>query len=213
MRTNPITDTLLFVIGDTPDHHALGVWGYVLAALFFLLLLAGIWIAVACWRIDPAQRRPTVLWICLTRILMGGMWFQGSLWKLPLPVSGGLKYWTEQLRDNSAFALHRALVTGFLLPNLDWLGPLVWLTETAMTAALILGFAVRAAGVVGILFTLNLWIGLYRNGAEWPWTYVFIILIEGLLVATHAGQALGLDALLVRTRLPAGLARLHRLVA
>lgn len=213
MRTNPITDSLLFMVGDTPDHHALGAGGYVLAALFALLLLASIAIAITCWREDPAQHRAGVLWLWMTRVLMGAMWFQGSLWKLPLPVSGGLKYWTEQLRDNSAFALHRAIVADFLLPNLTWLGPIVWLTETSMTIALVLGLAVRAAGVVGILFTLNLWIGLYRNGGEWPWTYVFIIFIEGLLVTNRAGYALGLDALLGRRTLPRFLAPVHRVVA
>lgn len=196
MRTDPFTDSLLFLIGDTDDHHKLGGLGILLAAVFAVLLLASVAIAAAAWRSDPQQRRVGHLWLWLVRVLMGAMWFQGSLWKLPLPVSGGLQYWTEQLRDGSAFAWHRALVEGVLLPNLHWLGTLVWLTEFGMALALMLGVAVRLAGVVGMLFTLNLWIGLYRNGGEWPWTYAFIILTLGSLVALHAGRALGLDGLL-----------------
>jgi hypothetical protein len=30
------------------------------------------------------------------RFFIGTMWFQGSLWKLPLPISGGLDGWTRQ---------------------------------------------------------------------------------------------------------------------
>ena len=198
MRTNPFNDSLLFLIGDTDDHHKLGFGGVILTMVFAALLIASIVIAVANWRADPLQRRGGNLWLWLVRVLMGTMWFQGSLWKLPLPVSGGLQYWTGQLAANSAFAWHKALIEGFVLPNLYWLGTLVWLTEIGMAAALMLGVAVRLAGVVGILFTLNLWIGLYRNGGEWPWEYVFIMLIEGGLVASRAGYALGLDALIAR---------------
>ena len=198
MRTDPFTDTILFLAGMTEDHHALGALGPLLAAAFALALLASIGIAVANWRSDPQQRRPLNLWLWLIRVLIGAMWFQGSLWKLPLPVAGGLTYWTEQLRDNSAFELHRAVVADFLLPNLYWLGTLVWLTEFGMAMAHVLGVAVRLAGLVGILFTANIWIGLYHNSGEWPWTYAFIMLIEGTLVALQAGHALGLDALLAR---------------
>ena len=83
-----------------------------------------------------------------------------------------------------------------------------------MGLALVLGFAVRLAGIVGVLFTINLWFGLYHNGGEWPWTYMFIILIEGNLVASRAGHALGLDALLARRfRQGTPLQSLHRLAS
>ena len=61
-----------------------------------------------------------------------------------------------------------------------------------------LGFAVRLAGLVGIAFTLNLWIGLYRNDAEWPWEYIFIIITHGFFALDRVGQVLGLDALVRR---------------
>ena len=145
MRTDPFTDSVLFLIGDTDDHHKLGALGVLLAIVFGAALLASIALAVANWRTDPQQRRAVNLWLWLARVLMGAMWFQGSLWKLPLPVSGGLQYWTEQLRDNSAFEWHRAFVSDILLPNLYWLGTIVWFTEFGMGLALVLGFC-RAPG-------------------------------------------------------------------
>lgn len=203
MRTNPFYDSLLFLIGETPDHDSLGLAKYLLALLYAGLLIGGIAIAALNWSRDPAQRTSRNAWIWLFRTLVGTMWFQGSLWKLPLPVAGGFQYWTGQLAENSFIPAHAALVRDVLLPHIAILDPLVWLTETAMAASLMLGFAVPLAGLVAIVFTLNLWVGLYHNSAEWPWEFVFIIFTHGFFVLDHAGRSLGLDALLAYAGWPA----------
>lgn len=199
MRTDPFHDSLMFLIGDTPDHAALGWAKYLLVLLYAALLIAGIAIAVRTWSHDPAQRTARNASIWLMRTFIGTMWFQGSLWKLPLPVAGGFQYWTGQLAEHSFIPAHAALVRDTLLPNIAILDPLVWLTETALAISLILGLAVPLAGIVGILFTVNLWVGLYRNPAEWPWQYIFIIMTHAFFALDHAGRSLGLDALLART--------------
>ena len=200
MRTNPFLDSLHFLIGDTPDHAALGLAKYLLVVLYAGLLAGGIGIAIRNWSQDPAQRTPRNACIWLFRMLIGTMWLEGSLWKLPLPVSGGFQYWTGQLAENSAFAVHAALIRDVFLPNIALLDPAVYLTETLLAASLMLGFAVRLAGVVGVLFTLNLWIGLYHNDAEWPWEYIFIIITHAFFVLDRVGQALGLDAIVRRSQ-------------
>ena len=198
MRTNPFQDSLMFLIGATPDHSTLGVWKYLLVALYAALLIGGIAIALYNWSDDPAQRTARNGCIWLFRTLIGTMWLQGSLWKLPLPVAVPFQYWTSQLQEHSAFAVHAGLIRDVFLPNIAILDPLVFLTETAMGAALLLGFGVHLAGVVGIAFTLNLWIGLYQHDAEWPWQYIFLIMTLGFFVLDHAGRSLGLDAILDR---------------
>src|SRR5262249_46760815 len=69
------------------DHEKLGVFKYFFVALFLALVAASLWIAWTNWREDPTQRTGVHLttWFC--RILIGCMWFQGCLWKLPLPIS------------------------------------------------------------------------------------------------------------------------------
>jgi len=198
VRTNPFLDSLYFLIGDTPDYNALGPAKYILVILYAALLAGGIAIAVRAWSQDPAQRTGRNLLIWLFRMLIGTMWLEGSLWKLPLPVSGGFQYWTTQLTENSAFAVHAALVRDVFLAHIALLDPAVYLTETLLAASLMLGFAVRLAGLVGVAFTLNLWIGLYRNDAEWPWEYIFIIITHGFFALDRVGQVLGLDALVRR---------------
>lgn len=62
----------------------------------------------------------------------------------------------------------------------------------------ILGLAVRPLATLGALYALGLWIGLYRHPNEWPWEYIFLATIQGMLAVHAAGRSLGLDALLQR---------------
>lgn len=195
MRTNPFYDSWLFLIGQTPDHEALGSARYLLVALYAAALIGGVAVAARSWSRDLAQRNGRTLAIWLFRTLIGTMWLQGSLWKLPLPVAGGFQYWTGQLVEHSWLPAHAALVRDVLLPNIALLDPVVWLTETLLGLSLMLGFGVRLAGLVGIAFTLNLWVGLYHRADEWPWNYIFLIFVHAFFVLDRAGECLGLDAL------------------
>jgi uncharacterized membrane protein YphA (DoxX/SURF4 family) len=152
------------------------------------------------WREDPSQRTGRNLAIWFVRVLVGGMWFQGLLWKLPLPVSGGLKYWLEQMGNRAAFAFHRELVTEFYLPYLHILNPIVFLAELTFAVSLILGFGVRLVSSLAIIFVLHLWLGIYQPGspAEWPWSYVFLAIVMLMFAIDAAGRSLGLDAWLRR---------------
>src|SRR4051794_9847326 len=97
------------------------------------------------------------------RVLIGCMWFQGMLWKLPFSAENGLHYWTEQMAQRAAFTWHRDLVTNLLLPYLSLVNPLVFLAELTFATCLILGSCVRIVGVVALLLTLNLWLGIYNQ--------------------------------------------------
>ena len=197
MKVNPFSDTLDFLIGNTNDHIGSGV-RWLLVLLFWALFLAGLWIARSCWKADPNQRTREHLAIWFMRMMIGCMWFQGSLWKLPLPVSGGFKYWTEQLGEHAAFDVHKWVVKHVFLPNLWLVNPLVYLTELSLAVAFILGLFVRPMAALGILFTVQLWFGLYRHPGEWPWQYVFLMFTQGFFLLHAAGQSLGLDGWIKR---------------
>ncbi len=200
MSHNPINDVWQFLTANTIDYLAIGPWRFLLLALFWVLLIASIAIAIKNWREDPAQRSCRVLGMAFVRVLIGCMWFQGSLWKLPLPASEGLRYWTTQEATRAAFSLHQELIKTVVLPNLHLLGPFVYLAELTFAVSMMLGFAVRGIGVLAIVFVLQLWLGIYRPGepAEWPWTYMFLALLMFVFVIDAAGRKLGLDALLRR---------------
>jgi uncharacterized membrane protein YphA (DoxX/SURF4 family) len=197
MRTNPFYDAWLFLIGHTSDHENSGV-GPLLTLLFLALLLGSLWVARQNWRQDPAQRTPQHLATWFMRFMIGAMWFQGSLWKLPLPVAGGFAGWTQSLTDNAAFEFHRWIARTVFVPLLPIINPLVYVTELSLAVALILGFMVRPMSVIGMLFVAQLWLGLYLHPGEWPWTYIFLIFVQGFFLLNHAGKSLGLDAQLAR---------------
>ena len=197
---NPFSDFWDFVIGNTSDHNDLGSWKYLFVVLFLALVVASIVIAVKNWQEDPGERTGTHLSTWFVRVLVGGMWFQGMLWKLPLPVSGGLRYWTEQMGNRAAFAFHRELVAEVYLPFLYLLNPVIFLAEFTFAVSLILGLGVRLASTLAIFFVLHLWLGIYRPGnpAEWPWSYVFLAIVMFFFALHAAGRSLGLDAWLRR---------------
>ncbi len=200
MPKNPIIDVWEFLTGTTSDYLGLGGWRFPLLALFWALFIASVVVAVRNWQEDPTQRTTQHAGLWLVRVLIGCMWFEGMLWKLPLPVPGGVQFWTEQEATRAAFEFHQLFVKNVLLPYLEFFAPLVFLAELTFAASLLLGFAVRAVSVLAILFVVQLWLGIYRPGepAEWPWSYMFLALLMFLFWLHAAGRSLGLDALLRR---------------
>jgi hypothetical protein len=216
MRTNPFYDTWLFLIGAQPDQVALGAWRWPLALLFLGLLVASVLVARENWRADPTQRTAGHLWTWLFRVMMGAMWFQGSLWKLPFPRSDGFAFWASQIAENAAFGFHRAFAAEVMLPYLHLFQPVAFLAEMSFAISLILGIAVRLSSALAIGFVLQLWLGLYHVDYEWPWLFWFMIFTLGLFIIHGVGRSLGLDAVLRRraaARPDWALGRVHGLVA
>ncbi len=192
MRDNPIHTFLQFMAGQIPDQLALHDLRWFAVGLYWLLFVAGLAIAIANWIADPRQRTGQHVAVFLMRFTIAGMWYLGTLWKLPLPVSEGFKFWLGETVKYSSLQAHSDIMQ-FMLDHIAVAQPLVYLTEVFLTASLMLGFLVGLSGTVGVLFTLNLMVGLYNNPSEWPWTYVGIICAHGMFAVTGAGRSLGLD--------------------
>jgi uncharacterized membrane protein YphA (DoxX/SURF4 family) len=189
MRPNPLADVVHFL--TQPG------W---FTPVFWLLLLGSIGIAMLVWSRQPEQRTARNAGIWALRLLVGSMWWQQTLWKIP-PNFDGLRYWMQQEADHAAIALQSALVANIVLPNLSIFGPLVYATELTIGVTLLLGLCSRAGAILGLLMGLNLWLGLYSAPNEWPWTYMFLVIIQALFAIDPPGRCLGADALAGR---PAG---------
>jgi uncharacterized membrane protein YphA (DoxX/SURF4 family) len=217
MRDNPIHTFLQFLTGQVPDQIHLGGLGWVTILLYWVMLVSGVSIAVVNWHRDPQQRTANHLSICAMRFLMAGMWYLGTLWKLPWPVSDGFKFWLDNTVKYSSWQFHADIMQVFV-DHIAIAQPLVYLLEVFFTASLMLGFMVRLSGILGALFILNLLIGLYNDPTEWPWTYVGLICAQGMFAATQAGRSLGLDNLVAKRLVLAlgddgALARAYRLAS
>ena len=74
--------------------------------------------------LTPPNERHTGIW--LLRLIVGSMWRQQSLWKIP-PNYDGLIYWMKQMVDHASTTLQAQLVQNIVL-----FGPLVYAVEVLL---------------------------------------------------------------------------------
>lgn len=188
MRPNPLMDVVAFLSMPSAA-----------TVVFWLLLLGSCAVAAFAWRDNPQQRMAWHVGIWLLRLVMGGMWWQQSLWKIP-PNYDGLIYWMKQMAEHAAIPLQGQLVQDVVLPNITIFGPLVYAIEVSIGVSLMLGLLTRAGAGLGLAMALNLWLGLYSAPGEWPWTYGFLVIIQCLFVLEPPGRSLGMDVVLGQRR-------------
>ena len=195
MRHNPISDVIQFLLQPA--------WTTV---IFWLLLLGSIAVAIRVYRTMPAQRTIEHIANWLFRLLIGCMWWQQTLWKLPPFYTDhpeqpfgetGLAYWIGVMGRSAAIPLQSDFVNNIVLPHFYLFAPIVYSLEVLTAVSLILGIFVRLWGLIGALQILNLWLGLYNAEGEWPWTYFFLLVIQLIFAVHHYGRSLGFDALIV----------------
>ena len=184
MRQNPLFDALNF-LGDVGFPRP----------FFILLLLGSAVIAYLAWRGDPAQRSIRHVGVGVLRVLVGTMWWQQSLWKVPPHYDWGLIHWMQEMVEHASTPLQSDLVRDLVLPNIAFFGPLVYAIEVAIAVSLILGVATRVGALLGALMAINLWLGLYNAPGEWPWTYMFLVILQVIYLIDPPGRSLGVDAL------------------
>jgi len=195
MRHNPISDVIQFLLQPA--------WTTV---IFWLLLLGSIAVAIHVYRTMPAQRTIEHIANWFFRLLIGCMWWQQTLWKLPPFYTDhpeqpfgetGLAYWIGVMGRSAAIPLQSDFVNNIVLPHFYLFAPIVYSLEVLTAVSLILGIFVRLWGLIGALQILNLWLGLYNAEGEWPWTYFFLLVIQLIFAVHHYGRSLGFDALIV----------------
>jgi thiosulfate dehydrogenase [quinone] large subunit len=156
---------------------------------------------------SPAVRQYPGWPLGAARIIIGVLWFQQLLWKLP-PDFGcgpagdqGLCDWIGREIQSPAIPAYAGFLRDLVLPNLGLFGWLVFFTEAAIAGSLLFGVLTRFGGLLGFAQATNLLIGLAAVPHEWYWTYAMLALFCLLFALTGAGRWLGLDgALLPRLR-------------
>ena len=172
--------------------------------LFWGLLIASALIAIWAFATIREQRRLGHVGNCLFRVVIGAMWWQQTLWKLPPAYTDhpdqpfgatGLAYWMTLRGKHAAIPAQAYFVNHIVLPHFYWFAPAVYGLEALTAASLILGLFVEFWGIVGALQIVNLWLGLYSAPGEWPWTYFFLVVLQLIFALHHYGRSLGLDAI------------------
>ena len=195
MKPDPITDVLEFLRQPA--------WT---TGIFWLLGIASLAIAVYAFVTIPSQRRATHICDFVFRFLIGAMWWQQTLWKLPPTYTDhpeqpfgetGLAYWMGVEGHSAAVPAQADFVNNIVLPHFYLFAPIVYGLEVLTAVSLLLGLFVRLWGVIGALQVLNLWLGLYSAQGEWPWTYFFLLVLMLIFALHRYGRRLGLDAIIL----------------
>jgi uncharacterized membrane protein YphA (DoxX/SURF4 family) len=194
MKANPLSDVLQFLL-----HPA---WT---TGVYWLLMLSSVAIAAYAFATIKSQRSLRHVGDWIFRFLIGSMWWQQTLWKLPpyytdqpdQPTTTGLYYWMTQMGKSAAIQLQADFVNNIVLPHFYVFAPVVYSLEVLTAVSLILGIFVRFWAIIGALQILNLWLGLYNAENEWPWTYFFLLMLQLIFALHQYGRSLGLDAIVV----------------
>lgn len=187
MKTDPFSDALSWLFDFRWE-----------TLLYWVLLVMSFVIAGVNWRSDPRQRTPETVAIWVFRLLIGAMWYQGTTWKLPLPVSGAFAFWLGETGKYAAFPFIRVLVTQVFEPLLPVVNTLIYFAELSFAVTITLGMLTRLGALLALGQATFLWLGLYQAPNEWPWNYMFLMIVHGFFIVTAAGRCLGVDALLRR---------------
>ena len=100
--------------------------------------------------------------------------------------------------------LNGLFIENFVMPNIRWLGWVIWGSEALIFGSLLLGLFSRLGGLVAIGISAQLMIGLggISTPYEWEWTYNLLVVLSVLMFGLAQGRVLGIDAWL-RPRLQA----------
>jgi uncharacterized membrane protein YphA (DoxX/SURF4 family) len=194
MKPNPISHVIEFLTQPA--------WP---TAVYWLLMLGSVAIALYVLATMESQRtvRDAGSWFC--RFIIGTMWWQQTLWKVPPyytdqpshPMDSGLAYWITEMGKAAWIPLQADFVNDIVLPHFYLFAPMVYGLEVLTAVSLLLGIFVRFWSVIGALQIINIWLGLYNAPGEWPWTYFFLIVLQIIFALDQYGRRLGIDAVIV----------------
>jgi uncharacterized membrane protein YphA (DoxX/SURF4 family) len=95
-----------------------------------------------------------------------------------------------------ATRLNGLFLEGFVEPNIRWFGWLVWGAEAFIFLSLFLGLFSRLGGLVAVVISGQLALGLagISNPYEWEWSYILMVLLSLVMFGFTPGRVLGIDA-------------------
>ncbi|MEW5956845.1 MAG: hypothetical protein AB1801_03905 [Chloroflexota bacterium] len=134
------------------------------------------------------------------RSLIGLLWLASLRWKLPPAFAApagqrSLLDWLHLEVAHPTLGLYAAFVANIVIPNFLLFAWLTFFIELIIGLSLSLGGFSRVGAVLGLLWSLNLAVGLLSVPGEWPWSYLMLIMWHGLFLVSTNYQTYGLDSL------------------
>lgn len=144
--------------------------------------------------------KTSLFWVALLRIMLGLLfitqWYdnlRGGLYT-PEGLEGLFNYFFSA--SENPLGWYMAFIDNVILPIAPAFGVFQLITELLMGIALLVGAFTPLVSIAAAFFILNTFLASW--GADWPWSYLTIITIAGVLFLTKAGRSAGVDAWLVK---------------
>jgi len=108
--------------------------------------------------------------------------------------------------------LNGAFIDNAVIPGIQFMGWMIWLSEAFIAVSLILGLFTRLGGLVAIAISAQLMVGLagIHNPYEWEWSYNLMVVLSLVIFGTAPGDTFGLDKF-IKPRLHAAAEKGNRL--
>ena len=148
-------------------------------------------------KLDFSPLFPLTLSGC--RSLIGLLWLASLRWKLPPTFAApegqrSLLDWLHLEVAHPSLGLYATFVSQVVIPNFTLFAWLTFLVELVIGLSLLLGLFTWAGAILGLLWSFNLALGLLEVPGEWPWSYIMLIMWQGMFLVSIKQQTFGLDA-------------------
>ena len=152
----------------------------------------------------PANPSTAAKTIAVVRIGTSIFFLLFAEYKLAGPgfAHGGFQGYLQDFIARGAVSFYRPVLSGLFLPHAVFFGYMVGVVEAVIGISLLLGFWVRPASILGVLFLLNLTLSTWwEPGHHAPlWRYfgaeldhLPLLLLFIIFFAADAGRVWGLD--------------------
>ena len=149
--------------------------------------------------ISTTQRKVSLSWIALLRIMMGLVFLTTWFSNLNKGLYGeGYLPFIQSWADGTSFRWYADFLYAVVIPNIEILRVVQIVTEGLfMGLFLTIGLLTPLSAGISWLFVVNLFLASFGTG-EWPWTYIMMGVLLAVIAITRAGRSLGADAWLVK---------------
>ena len=139
-------------------------------------------------------------WIAVLRILVGVMflstWLPNFLDGLYTP-DGLQTFFTEEFpQSENSLVFYANFIEDIILPIRNVFAPFQMVMEFLLGLSILVGAFTPLFSIAGIFFLLNAMLATF--GHDWLWSYILPVGILLVVLFTHAGRVLGVDAYLFK---------------
>jgi len=146
------------------------------------------------------NQRVPLFWVALLRIMLGVLFlttWASNLSKGFYTPEGVLEFFENVFpQSQNPLTWYAAFIQNIILPSRSIFAPIQLVGEFLLGLFLLIGFLTPLTGAAAAFFILNTFFATY--GHDWPWSYLTILGILGVVFFTRAGRSLGVDAWLLQ---------------